>query len=85
MRVIGGAAPSGRSRSTLLGAKRRWISRRMVSALCDRARFLAVNTQLNSGNRGFHAIHRYPRANFVSLNEPELRLAAHNRTDSVAC
>jgi sugar/nucleoside kinase (ribokinase family) len=26
-------------------------------------------------------IHRYPRADFVSLNEPELRLAAHNRQD----
>ncbi len=60
-----------------------FISRRMVEVLCQRARFLAVNTQLNAGNRGFHAIHRYARASFVSLNEPELRLAAHNRSDPV--
>jgi len=40
---------------------------------------LAVNTQINSGNRGYHVIHRYPHADFVSLNEPELRMAAHNR------
>ena len=55
------------------------ISPGMVEALCDKARFLAVNTQINSGNWGHHVITRYPRADFVSLNVPELRLAAHNR------
>jgi sugar/nucleoside kinase (ribokinase family) len=33
----------------------------------------------NSGNRGYHAITRYPRADFLCLNEPEARLAAHDR------
>lgn len=60
-----------------------FIAPAMVKALCDHAPFLAVNTQVNSGNRGFHVINRYSRANFVSLNEPELRLAAHNRHDPV--
>lgn len=58
-----------------------FITPKMVAILGDKARFLAVNTQINSGNRGYHVIHRYPRADFVSLNEPELRLAAHNRHD----
>ncbi|MGN7611508.1 PfkB family carbohydrate kinase [Magnetococcales bacterium HHB-1] len=58
-----------------------FISTAMVQALCKASRFLAVNTQINSGNRGYHAITRYPRADFISLNEPELRLAAHNRHD----
>src|SRR3990167_8538449 len=56
-----------------------FISERMVDVLCAKAPFLAVNTQLNSGNRGHHVINRYARADFVSINEPELRLAAHNR------
>lgn len=56
-----------------------FISQEMVSLICQKAGFLAVNTQINSGNRGFHVINRYARADFVSLNEPELRLAAHNR------
>lgn len=60
-----------------------FITQRMVDILCAKARFLAVNTQINSGNRGYHVIHRYPRADFVSLNEPEIRLAAHNRHDSL--
>ena len=55
----------------------------MVEILSDQSKFLVVNTQINSGNRGYHVIHRYPKADFVSLNEPELRLAAHNRHDSL--
>jgi len=43
-----------------------------------RAPFLAVNTQANAGNRGFHTISRYERCGFVSLAEPELRLDARD-------
>ena len=56
-----------------------FITGRMVEILSAKSKFLAVNTQINSGNRGYHVIHRYPRADFISLNEPELRMAAHNR------
>jgi len=55
----------------------------MTQSICDEARFLSVNTQVNSGNRGYHVITRYPHADFVSLNEPELRLAAHDRHSSL--
>lgn len=50
------------------------ISGRMVDVLCKRSAFLAVNTQANAGNRGFHTISKYPCANFVSLAEHEIRL-----------
>ncbi|MBF0419205.1 MAG: adenylyltransferase/cytidyltransferase family protein [Magnetococcales bacterium] len=55
------------------------ISPAMVESICKHARFLAVNTQINSGNHCHHVINRYPRANFISLNECEVRLATHNR------
>ena len=58
-----------------------FITPAMIEIFSAKAKFLAVNTQINSGNRGYHVIHRYPRVDFVSLNEPELRLAAHNRND----
>lgn len=58
-----------------------FLNKDMIQVLSDQSRCLAVNTQINSGNRGYHVINRYPRADFVSLNEPELRLAAHNRHD----
>lgn len=58
-----------------------FITPNMIESIESNAKFLAVNTQINSGNRGYHVINRYSRADFVSLNEPELRLAAHNRHD----
>ena len=51
----------------------------VVHALCDQPAFLAVNIQTNSGNRGYNVVTHYTRADFISLNEPELRLAAHDR------
>jgi rfaE bifunctional protein nucleotidyltransferase chain/domain len=50
------------------------VSKGMVQTLCEDARFLAVNTQANAGNRGFHTLSRYPRANYVVLAEHEIRL-----------
>ena len=57
------------------------ITARMIDVICGRSPFLAVNTQVNSGNRGYHVVTRYPRANFICLNAPELWLASHNRHD----
>jgi rfaE bifunctional protein kinase chain/domain len=52
-----------------------FISDSMVDVLAQKSTFLAVNAQTNSGNRGYHFITRYPTADFISLNEPELRLS----------
>ncbi|EGW22485.1 PfkB family carbohydrate kinase [Methylobacter tundripaludum] len=60
-----------------------FISNEMVEALAKGAKYLAVNAQVNSGNRGYHLITRYPNADFLSLNEPELRLAVHDRNGAI--
>lgn len=54
------------------------ITRRGVDLLCDRARFLAVNTQLNAANAGYHVLSKYPRADFACLHEGELRMDARD-------
>jgi rfaE bifunctional protein kinase chain/domain/rfaE bifunctional protein nucleotidyltransferase chain/domain len=41
--------------------------------------FLAVNTQINAANIRFHAISSYPRADYICINEGELRLDARER------
>ncbi|MBI2870532.1 MAG: adenylyltransferase/cytidyltransferase family protein [Candidatus Omnitrophica bacterium] len=53
-------------------------------------KFLALNTQSNSANLGFNTVTNYQRANFVCIDEPELKLAAarqygdlHRLTDEV--
>jgi len=48
----------------------------VVSVLCEKAPFLAVNTQVNAGNHGFNTVSKYRRANFISISERELRLEA---------
>jgi rfaE bifunctional protein nucleotidyltransferase chain/domain len=54
-----------------------------VETVCRGAKFLAVNTQANAGNRGFNTISKYPRADFISLGETEVRLDARKMEGDV--
>ncbi len=55
----------------------------LVDAISDMPQFVALNTQMNSGNRGYNVVTNYRKANYISINEPELRLAAHDKNSSV--
>jgi len=55
------------------------ISKEAVRILCDDARFLAINTQANAGNWGYHTVSKYPRADYVCIAEQEMRLEAKSR------
>lgn len=55
----------------------------IIDAISDVPAFMALNTQINSGNRGYNVVTNYRRADYISLNEPELRLSAHDRTSSL--
>ncbi len=59
------------------------VSAGMVRELVCNARFLAVNTQANAGNRGFHTVTRYPRADYVCLAEHEMRLEMRDLTGRI--
>lgn len=55
----------------------------IIRILCGRARFLAVNVQVNSANTGFNLITKYPRADYVCLDELEIRLATHDNASQL--
>jgi rfaE bifunctional protein nucleotidyltransferase chain/domain len=55
------------------------IGQNIINILCNEARFLAVNAQTNSLNIGFNFITKYPRADYICIDEYEIRLAAHNK------
>lgn len=55
------------------------IDAKLVDIVCSKSKFLAVNAQTNSANRGFNLITKYPRADFICIDEPEARLAAVER------
>jgi rfaE bifunctional protein nucleotidyltransferase chain/domain len=50
------------------------IGKAIRDTLIRRAPYLAINTQANAGNRGFHTVSRYPHADYVCIAEHELRL-----------
>lgn len=50
------------------------LTPKIINYLCESNKFLAVNCQLNAGNLGYNFITKYKRADFVSMNDRELRL-----------
>jgi sugar/nucleoside kinase (ribokinase family) len=55
------------------------ISGETVSIVSELSRFLTVNTQTNSANTGYNLITKYPRADYVCIDEAEARLAYSDR------
>jgi len=55
------------------------ITPKIIKILCKKAKFLAVNVQTNSANLGFNLITKFPRADFICIDEPEIRFACHDR------
>ena len=55
----------------------------LVRVIVENNKFLAVNTQTNSLNQGFNLITKYPRADFICIDRPELRLAVSDRYGSL--
>ena len=52
---------------------------RIVERLRERSSFLAVNAQINSSNKGFNSIRKYRRADYISVDEYEMRLPYGDR------
>ncbi len=52
---------------------------RAIELVCQKAKFLAVNTQINAANVGFHTISKYRRADYVCIHEGEIRLDHRSR------
>jgi len=55
----------------------------IIDAISNLQTFLALNTQTNGGNRGYNVVTNYRHANYIALNESELRLSAHDRKSSL--
>ena len=54
------------------------ITSKIVELLVTQARFLAVNTQMNAANQGYHTLSKYPRLDYACVHEGELRLDARD-------
>ncbi|MBF0253991.1 MAG: adenylyltransferase/cytidyltransferase family protein [Candidatus Omnitrophica bacterium] len=56
------------------------LTPRLIEILCRKSRFLALNVQTNSANLGFNLVTKYGRADFVCIDEFEMRLATRERS-----
>src|SRR3989338_6356126 len=56
-----------------------FFTKNVIAMLAKKSKFLAVNVQTNSANIGFNLITKYPRADYVCIDDPEMRLAHHSR------
>lgn len=58
------------------------VGRREADGLC-KAAFLAVACQTNAANHGFNLVTKYRSPDYVVIDEPEARLAAHDRDSPI--
>ena len=59
------------------------VTPKIMKTLSERSKFLAVNVQTNSANLGFNLITKLPRADFICIDEPEIRLACHDKVSNL--
>lgn len=60
-----------------------FLSKKLIDIIVSKANFLAVNTQTNSGNAGFNYITKYPRADYICIDEMESRLALQDEVSGI--
>lgn len=51
------------------------LTKKLRDLLSEEAKFLALNTQINAANIGFNPVTKYSRADYVCIDEPEIRMA----------
>lgn len=59
------------------------ITSKVVDILIKKSKYLAVNTQINAANIGYHTISKYKQANYVCIHEGELRQEYRSRTHDI--
>ncbi len=55
------------------------FSKQLIKLISSKAKYSALNVQTNSANTGFNMVTKWPHANYISVDEPEIKLAAHDK------
>lgn len=56
-----------------------FLNRAIRDVICEHSPFLALNVQTNSANLGYNLVTKYPKASYICIDEPELRLAMQQK------
>jgi len=55
------------------------IDQKIIKILIDKSKFLSVNIQTNSGNRGFNLFKKFKKSDFLCIDEGEIRLGLSDK------
>ncbi|HIK02750.1 TPA: adenylyltransferase/cytidyltransferase family protein [archaeon] len=50
------------------------LNKELRDVIVEKSKFLAVNAQSNAGNMGYNTISKYKKADYICIDEPEIRL-----------
>ena len=56
------------------------ISKKIKDVIQKKSKFLTLNVQTNSANSGYNYVSLYRKANYITLDEPEARLATQDNS-----
>jgi len=59
------------------------INSKISNIISSKSKFLSANIQTNSGNRGFNLFNKYKKLDFLSIDEPELRLGVKDKKSNI--
>jgi rfaE bifunctional protein kinase chain/domain/rfaE bifunctional protein nucleotidyltransferase chain/domain len=54
------------------------MTREAIEVVTSKAKIIALNVQTNAGNMGYNMVSKYPRADYITLAEKEMRLEARD-------
>lgn len=60
-----------------------FISKKSANIICSKSKFLALNTQINASNIGYHTIKNYKNFNTLIINEKEIRHEMRDKASKV--
>jgi rfaE bifunctional protein nucleotidyltransferase chain/domain len=59
------------------------FNKKIIKLIESNAKFICINIQTNSGNRGFNLFTKFKKANFLCVDEPEVRLGLSERYQDI--
>lgn len=59
------------------------INNKIANILSSKSKFISANIQTNSGNRGYNLFMKYPKLDFLCLDEPEVRLGMRDKSSQL--
>jgi len=60
-----------------------FLTKKISNLICSNAKYLALNTQINSSNLGYHSLKNYNKSNCLIINERELRYELRDKNSKI--